>query len=79
MIYLINTSDLSTSLVINYNQILCAAGYNYKEALNDFIINHSYKDDFGYDVVDTVYINDFRRSYPILFDIIMTVCKVIRK
>ena len=79
MIYLINTSDLSVSLVINYNQILNAAGYNYKEVLNDFIINHSYKDDFGYDVVDTAYINNFRRLYPMLFNIIMTVCKVIRK
>ena len=79
MIYLINTSDLSTSLVINYNQILNAVGYNYKEILNDFIINHSTKDDSGYDVVDIAYINNFKRSYPILFDIIMTICKVTRK
>ena len=76
MIYMINTDDLNTSLVINYNQILYTAGYDYKEALNDFIINHSYKDKLGYNVVNISYINSFKRSYPILFDIIMTVCKV---
>ncbi len=76
MIYLINTSDLSASLVINYNQILCTAGYDYKEALNDFIINHSYKDKLGYNVVNFSYINSFRTNYPDLFKIIMGICKV---
>lgn len=76
MIYMINTDDLNTSLVINYNQILNAAGYSYKDILDDFIINHSYKDELGYNVVNFSYINSFKRSYPILFDIIMTVCKV---
>jgi len=78
MIYLINTSDLNTSLVINYNRILNAVGYNYKEILNDFIINHSTKDDFGYDVVNISYINNFKSKYPVLFNTIMDICKVKR-
>lgn len=78
MIYLINTSDLNTSLVINYNRILNAVGYNYKEILNDFIINHSTKDDFGYDVVNINYINNFKSKYPVLFNTIMDICKVKR-
>ena len=76
MIYMINTDDLNTSLVINYNQILNTAGYSYREVLNEFIINHSYKDKLGYNVVNTSYINDFKRSYPDLFKIIMNICKV---
>ena len=76
MIYMINTDDLNVSLVINYNLILNTVGYNYKEILNDFIINHSYKDEFGYNVVNFNYINSFRTNYPDLFKIIMGICKV---
>lgn len=76
MIYMINTDDLNTSLVINYNQILNIIGYNYKEILDDFIANHSIKDKLGYDVVNFGYLNDFKRSFPELFKIIMRVSKV---
>lgn len=76
MIYLINSDDLNTSLVINYNQILNIIGYNYKEILDDFIANHSIKDKLGYDVVNFGYLNDFKRSFPELFKIIMRVSKV---
>lgn len=69
MIYLINTDDLNTSLIINYNQIICAAGYNYKEILNDFISNHSLKDELGYNFINIEYINNFRKYYPELFTI----------
>ena len=63
MIYMINSDDLNTSLVINYNQILNIIGYNYKEILDDFIANHSIKDKLGYDVVNFGYLNDFKRSF----------------
>lgn len=76
MIYMINSDDLNTSLVINYNQILNIIGYNYKEILDDFIANHSIKDKLGYDVVNFRYLNDFKRSFPELFKIIMRVSKV---
>nr|DAU58874.1 MAG TPA: hypothetical protein [Caudoviricetes sp.] len=76
MIYMINSDDLNTSLVINYNQILNIIGYNYKEILDDFIANHSIKDKLGYDVVNFGYLNDFKRSFPELFKIIMRVSKV---
>lgn len=76
MIYMINSNDLNTSLVINYNQILNIIGYNYKEILDDFIANHSIKDKLGYDVVNFGYLNDFKRSFPELFKIIMRVSKV---
>lgn len=76
MIYMINSDDLNTSLIINYNQILNIIGYNYKEILDDFIANHSIKDKFGYDVVNFGYLNDFKRSFPELFKIIMRVSKV---
>jgi hypothetical protein len=73
---MINSDDLNTSLVINYNQILNIIGYNYKEILDDFIANHSIKDKLGYDVVNFGYLNDFKRSFPELFKIIMRVSKV---
>ena len=76
MIYMINSDDLNTSLVINYNQILNIIDYNYKEILDDFIANHSIKDKLGYDVVNFGYLNDFKRSFPELFKIIMRVSKV---
>lgn len=76
MIYMINSDDLNTSLVINYNQILNIIGYNYKEILDDFIANHSIKDKLGYDVINFGYLNDFKRSFPELFKIIMRVSKV---
>lgn len=76
MIYMINSDDINTSLVINYNQILNIIGYNYKEILDDFIANHSIKDKLGYDVVNFGYLNDFKRSFPELFKIIMRVSKV---
>lgn len=76
MIYMINSDDLNTSLIINYNQILNIIGYNYKEILDDFIANHSIKDKLGYDVVNFGYLNDFKRSFPELFKIIMRVSKV---
>ena len=76
MIYMISSDDLNTSLVINYNQILNIIGYNYKEILDDFIANHSIKDKLGYDVVNFGYLNDFKRSFPELFKIIMRVSKV---
>ena len=76
MIYMINSDDLNTSLIVNYNQILNIIGYNYKEILDDFIANHSIKDKLGYDVVNFGYLNDFKRSFPELFKIIMRVSKV---
>lgn len=76
MIYMINTDDLNTSLVINYNTILKTAGIEYKSILDDFIANHSIKDKLGYDVVNFGYLNDFKRSFPELFKIIMRVSKV---
>ena len=76
MIYMINTDDLNTSLVINYNTILKSAGIEYKSILDEFIINHSHKDKLGYNVVNFSYINDFKYKYPLLFNTIMDICKV---
>ena len=76
MIYMINTDDLNVSLVINYNTILKTAGIEYKSILDEFIVSHSTKDELGYNVVNFMYINDFRRIFPDLFKIIMNICKV---
>ena len=76
MIYMINTDDLNTSLVINYNTILKTAGIEYKSILDEFIVSHSTKDELGYNVVNFSYINSFKSLYPDLFKIIMGICKV---
>lgn len=76
MIYMINTDNLNTSLVINYNTILKIAGIEYKSILDEFIVSHSTKDELGYNVVNFSYINSFRTNYPDLFKIIMGICKV---